>query len=71
MHVDYEFMYVDYGVMHLREGKMHRWLGSINSVIGVSNKPRYNLGSWEETQKETENKNLEIKSLHSDTAIGN
>lgn len=61
MHVDYEFMYVDYGVMHLREGKKHRWLGSINSFIDVSNKPRYNLGSWEETQKETENKRFADK----------
>lgn len=61
MHVGYEFVYVDYGVMPLKEGKKHRWLGSINSFIGVSNKPRYNLGSWEDTQRETENKRFADK----------
>lgn len=61
MHVGYEFMYVDYSVMHLRGEKKHRWLGSINYFIGVSNKPRYDLGSWKETQKGKENKRFADK----------
>jgi len=61
VHVDYEFMYVDYGVMHLRGGEKHRWLGSINYFIDVSNKPRYNLGSWKEHKKERRIKDLQIK----------